>query len=109
MVSEVRDLILEAVCVLADAHEEAALGLREIVQKATDTTPSNLAKYKDILESFPEDLRGLLSFKEEGDTVIVNPRQFLGSENFAKIAAIAKELGGEYHSAGKDSHFSIPK
>jgi hypothetical protein len=40
---------------------------------------------------------------------MVKPRQFLGSENFAKIASIARGMGGDYISAGKESHFRIPK
>jgi len=57
---------------------------------------------------FPKDLEELLTFEGEGQFVILNPRQFLGSENFAKIATIVRETGGEYISAGKDSHFKVP-
>jgi hypothetical protein len=39
----------------------------------------------------------------------VKPRQFLGSDNFAKIASIVREMDGDYVSAGKQSHFRIPK
>jgi len=65
-------------------------------------------KPEKIRELFPENLRGLLSFKGQADAVIIKPRQFLGSENFAKIVDIVKQQGGEYVSAGKDSHFRIP-
>lgn len=67
--------------------------------KATGSGPAQL---------FPEDLRSLLSFEQRADAVIVKPRQFLGSENFAKIADIIKAHGGNYVSAGKNSHFRIP-
>ena len=63
----------------------------------------------DVRLAFPEELEALLSFEEKGDYVVVKPRQFLGSENFAKIASAVRGLGGEYISAGKDSHFRIPK
>jgi hypothetical protein len=63
----------------------------------------------DIRMVFPEDLEALLSFEEKGDYIIVKPRQFLGSENFAKIASAVRGMGGEYISAGKDSHFRVPK
>ena len=59
--------------------------------------------------AFPEDLEALLSFQEKDDYIMVKPRQFLGSENFAKIASTVRGLGGEYISAGKDSHFRVPK
>jgi hypothetical protein len=63
----------------------------------------------DVRLAFPEDLEALLSFQEKGDYIMVKPRQFLGSENFAKIASAVRGLGGEYISAGKDSHFRVPK
>jgi hypothetical protein len=64
---------------------------------------------EDIRMEFPEDLEALLSFEEKGDYIIVKPRQFLGSENFAKIASAVRGMGGEYISAGRDSHFRVPK
>ena len=39
----------------------------------------------------------------------IKPKQFLGAENFSNVALHVNELGGKYHSMGKDSHFSIPK
>jgi hypothetical protein len=63
----------------------------------------------DIRMSFPEELETRLSFEEKGDYIIIKPKQFLGSENFAKIASAVRGMGGEYISAGKDSHFRVPK
>ena len=63
----------------------------------------------DVRVAFSEDLEALLSFQEKGDYIMVKPRQFLGSENFAKIASAVRGLGGEYISAGKNSHFRVPK
>ena len=64
---------------------------------------------EDIRMVFPEDLEHLLSFEEKGDYIIIKPKQFLGSENFAKIASTVRGIGGEYISAGRDSHFRVPK
>jgi hypothetical protein len=64
---------------------------------------------EDIKISFPDELEGLLSFEETDDYVIIKPRQFLGSDNFSKIASIVRQAGGEYVSAGKASHFRVPK
>jgi hypothetical protein len=64
---------------------------------------------ENIRIAFPEDLEALLSFEDKGDYTMIKPRQFLGSENFAKIASTVRGLGGEYISAGKDSHFRVPK
>jgi hypothetical protein len=64
---------------------------------------------EDIKVLFPENLEGMLTFEEVKDFIVIKPRQFLGSENFAKIAAIVRDAGGEYISAGKESHFRIPR
>jgi hypothetical protein len=64
---------------------------------------------EDVRLAFPEDLEALLSFQEKTDYIMVKPKQFLGSENFAKIASTVRGLGGEYISAGKNSHFRVPK
>jgi len=63
----------------------------------------------EIRLSFPEELEARLSFEEKGEYMIIKPKQFLGSENFAKIASAVRGMGGEYISAGKDSHFRVPK
>ena len=63
----------------------------------------------DIRMSFPEELEARLGFEEKGDYIIIKPKSFLGSENFAKIASAVRGMGGEYISAGKDSHFRVPK
>ena len=62
-----------------------------------------------VKAAFPEDLESRLTFEDKGDKIILKPRQFLGSETFAKIASVVRGLGGEYVSAGKGSHFRIPK
>jgi hypothetical protein len=64
---------------------------------------------EDIKMMFPEDLESMLNFEENDDYVVIKPRQFLGSENFAKIASAVRGMGGEYVSAGKASHFRVPK
>lgn len=64
---------------------------------------------EEIRMSFPPDLENLLNIDERSDYIIIKPKQFLGSENFAKIASAVRGLGGEYISAGKDSHFRVPK
>jgi hypothetical protein len=63
----------------------------------------------DIKQAFSSELTGMLLFEENEKFVIVKPRRFLGSDNFAKIASIVRDLGGEYVSAGRNSHFNVPK
>ena len=64
---------------------------------------------EDIKMMFSEDLENLLSFEEKDQYIVIKPRQFLGSENFSKIASMVRGVGGEYVSAGKASHFRVPK
>jgi hypothetical protein len=64
---------------------------------------------EEVKKKFPENLQGLLKFMDSTDFVIIEPRQFLGAKNFAEIARIVREAGGDYVSAGEESHFRIPK
>lgn len=64
---------------------------------------------KDTASLFPEDLAKLLTFSENQGSIILKPKHFLASENFARIAHIARQARGEYISSGKNSHFKIPK
>ena len=92
-----------------------SLAVGQITQPATAQAPATRdvsAKQRsldDIRMSFPEELEARLSFEDKGDYIIIKPKQFLGSENFAKIASAVRGMGGEYISAGKDSHFRVPK
>lgn len=75
----------------------------------TPETAEKAASIEDVKMMFPEDLENLLSFEEKEDYLMIKPRQFLGSENFAKIASIIRGIGGDYVSAGKKSHFRVPR
>ncbi|MEM3000353.1 MAG: hypothetical protein QXV09_06290 [Candidatus Bathyarchaeia archaeon] len=79
------------------------------VAAATPAVHEKKKSIEDIRIAFPEDLEEMLSFEDKGDYIIVKPRQFLGSENFARIASTVRGMGGEYISAGKASHFRVPK
>jgi hypothetical protein len=68
-----------------------------------------LRSAKDVQTMFPTELEDMLNFTETPQYIIIKPRRFLGSDNFAKIAAIVRTNGGEYISAGKESHFRIPR
>jgi hypothetical protein len=92
-----------------------SLAVGQITQPPVTQAPaprevsSKLRSLDDIRMSFPEELETRLGFEEKGDYIIIKPKQFLGSENFAKIASAVRGMGGEYISAGKDSHFRVPK
>ncbi len=64
---------------------------------------------ENVRTLFPKDLEEMLMFEETEEHIVIKPRQYLGAENFAKIASIVRDQGGEYISAGKESHFRLPK
>jgi hypothetical protein len=64
---------------------------------------------EDIRTSFPEEMEAKLDFFEKEDRIIIKAKQFLGTDTFAKIASAVRGMGGQYISAGKDSHFEIRK
>jgi len=95
-----------------------SLAVSQITQPAAATaTPATekpevygtKTSIEDIKMMLPEDLENMLSFEEKEDYIKIKPRQFLGSDNFAKIASAIRGMGGDYVSAGKDSHFRVPK
>lgn len=71
------------------------------------STKVSMKSIENVEGLFTTEMRDLLAFSEKNGKIIVKPRQYLGSENFAKIAAKVRDEGGEYVSAGKDSHFTI--
>lgn len=106
------DELLTVLNMISRDLAETARALKEIV--GAPTVPIAVAEERrraieDVKVLFPESLGGMLAFEEVKDFIVIKPRQFLGSENFAKIAAIVRDAGGEYISAGKESHFRIPR
>lgn len=89
--------------------------LIDIAKQLKETSPPAVAPaeiaqtVENIRELFPKDLEKMLTFEETENHIMIKPRQFLGSENFAKIASIIRDAGGEYISAGKESHFRVTK
>lgn len=74
--------------------------------KPTEQTP----RIKEILAAL-EPVKDILVIDTEGSAmfVMVKPASFLGPENFSKVAQTVRAIGGQYVSAGKNSHFEIPK
>jgi len=74
--------------------------------KPTEQTP----RVKEIISAL-EPVADLLKIDTDSSAmfVMVKPASFLGPENFAKVAQVIRSIGGQYVSAGKNSHFEIPK
>ena len=83
---------------------------RHVEAVSIPTPTEKLRSVEDVRRLFPQNLLGLLYFEVSDDYILIKPRQYLGSENFAKIASIVREqLKGEYVSHGKESHFRVPR
>jgi hypothetical protein len=83
----------------------------EVPLAASASSPSEVKKRStdDVRTLFPKDLEDMLLFEEKEEYISIRPRQYLGSDIFAKIASIVRDQGGEYISAGKESHFRVPR
>jgi len=78
-------------------------------QPAPQATPSEGSRtVESVRGKFPEDLLKLLDFEKREGFIMIKPKGILGSDNFARIAEIVRGLGGEYISAGRESHFRVP-
>jgi len=106
MSREIPDLY-KALGILSRNLELAAKEIRAIIQ---DTATQETVESENIQDFFPPDLRGMLIFEHHEDAIIVRPREYLGSDLFQRISAIVRDkLQGDYVSAGRDSHFRIPR
>lgn len=77
---------------------------------AASAVSGELRSVEDVQKVFPQDLADMLYFEVTDEYLLIKPRQFLGSDNFRRIATVVRDqLTGEYVSAGKDSHFRIPR
>ena len=108
------DQLLNVLNMISNDLAEISKSLKAVSPPtATPTIPSTpmegIRSVKEVRESFSSDLEEMLTFEETEDHVMITPRGFLGSDNFARIASIVRSLGGEYISAGKNSHFKVPK
>jgi hypothetical protein len=108
------DELLNVLNVISGDLAEVSKSLKAVSGKAAAPTVSAVSSGKkrginDVKQAFSSELAGMLIFEESGTFIIVKPRRFLGSDNFAKIASIVRDLGGEYISAGRNSHFKVPK
>jgi len=73
-------------------------------KQTTDPSKSLLDKIK---EATPAHIAENLSFELKDKYVILRGKKMLPSEDFRQLLDIVKSLGGEYISAGSNSHFKI--
>lgn len=79
---------------------------------APSIVPPFVQKIKDAFKG-KEDVLEMLNMDIDSNSmfVILKPKQYLGSENFATVASIVRSFGkdGMYVSEGRNSHFKISK
>lgn len=94
---------------MADRFEETANDIRSYIAEKKGVEQPQGGR-QGSAPVFPDDLAKLVKITDEGSFWKVKPVKFLGSQNFAAIADIVvKQYGGDYISAGKESHFRVPK
>lgn len=108
------DELLNVLNVISGDLAEVSKSLKAVsgttAAPATSVTPTEKpVSIEGVKQAFSSELAGMLIFEESENYIIVRPRRFLGSDNFARIASIVRSLGGEYISAGRNSHFKVPK
>jgi len=105
------DELINVLNMIARDLREGSQALREGAPTAAPpVSPAGRpAAFEDIRVLFPGDLEELLEFEETEEYIKIKPRGYLGSDKFAKIASIVRGAGGEYVSAGRESHFRISK
>lgn len=118
-VEEVLQRIDQLLVVLKEISQDLAdisrsLKVAGVPSPAVAPAPSpapaeRMRSVKDVRTLFPKELEDMLNFEETPKYIIIKPRQYLGSENFAKIASIVRGTGGEYISAGKESQFRVSR
>jgi hypothetical protein len=104
-------LSVKAVSIIRDHYAAMEKELTELLKQQVPQELKDTPKSEpiEISQYFPKELSELLNFEDIGQYIKVSPKQFLGSDNFARVLTIVHDLKGEYISAGKGSHFRIPK
>jgi hypothetical protein len=111
-IDQLLDVLKEISKDLADISRSLKLAGIPAAPAPTVVAPTQAVRMRSVAEIrtlFPKDLEDMLMFEETNQYIVIKPRQYLGSENFAKIASIVRGTGGEYISAGKESHFRVPR
>ena len=109
------ELLLQRINELLDVLNIISRDLVDVSKALKAIGPSTAAptervqRIEHVRMLFPKDLEEMLDFEETENHIVIRPRGYLGSDNFAKIASIIRDAGGEYISAGKESHFRLSR
>jgi len=99
------DMLTEFEAAVAKMKQQIAK-LVGVAEQAQQKPAQQDVQLEQLKQMFGE-LASYLSFDMRDGKAVVTPRKFLGSEDFAKVARIVRDQGGQYISAGKESRFEI--
>lgn len=94
---------IEILLKIGSRFYEGTLRPQQIGKHATMPSPEVQAPV------FPGIYAELVTVSDRGSFWEIRPKQFLRKEDFGEIAKVVAQYGGEYVSAGRSSHFNIPK
>jgi hypothetical protein len=99
-----------ALKVIGKVKETLQNALRELdeLEKTIKETGHEVLSLVE-LEAKLGDLAMLVNVHQSGQTVVVKPKRFLGTEAFRRIAAVLKPLGFTYVSDGRNSRWEKPQ
>lgn len=94
-------------------ESEAKSPIKVVVEKPKKVEKQKSTKQTNTIQivknAFTKELADLLIFEEEDDYIKIRTKAFLTGDNFPKVAAVVRNIGGEYISAGKNTHFRVKK
>lgn len=118
--SEINNFAKEYNATWVSQGKESHWKIPKMVKKSSTSNPKEESESRPKSQGPPSDIEGakllftkdqenLLTFEViNGGKVKAKPKKFLTTETFTKIASTVRSAGGEYVSAGEDSHFWIP-
>ena len=92
------ELKLQKIRVILDALESSIREIRDVFKGTSANRPI-----------FPEPYSEMLTISDQGDCWQIKPKVFLETGDFSEILRLVKAYNGIYVSAGKSSHFRVPK
>jgi len=92
------ELKLQKIRVILDALESSIREIRDVFKGTSAKRPI-----------FPEPYSEMLTISDQGNCWQIKPKAFLETGDFSEILRLVKAYNGTYVSAGKSSHFRVPK
>lgn len=112
LLTEIRDLLVQLHKDNLDKLQLAKERLGTPQQQIeSEQEPQKVLTIQTVRKMLPDDYDRLFTYHQTEDHVVLRFKEYLGDKRlFAQIAGLIRDqLGGEYISAGRDSHFRVPR